>query len=82
LTHHDCFINHYPRYISYTTTHKYGLGFNIVNAEVWTVDSQGNKNWSLPLWEYQQNLSDNGVTNVVWSTNECKGKFIGVPNTI
>ncbi|MCF6776943.1 hypothetical protein L3V83_10230 [Thiotrichales bacterium 19X7-9] len=72
----------YIKYLSYSTTHKHGLGFNTVNAEVWTVDAKGNKTWSSPMWEYQQNLSDNGVTNVVWATNECKGKFIGVPNVI
>lgn len=68
----------YIKYLSYTTTHKHGLGFNTVNAEVWLEDTQGKKIWSSPLWEYQQNLSDTGVTNTVWATPECKGKFIGV----
>ncbi len=70
----------YIKYLSYTTEHKYGLGFNVVHAEVWTVDNSGKITWSSPMWEYQQNLSDDGVTNVVWATNECKGKFIGVPD--
>ncbi|MCF6765495.1 hypothetical protein L3V82_06890 [Thiotrichales bacterium 19S3-7] len=72
----------YLKYLSYKTTHQHGLGFNTVNAEVWLVDSKGKKIWSSPMWEYQQNLSDNGITNVVWATNQCKGKFIGVPNII
>ncbi|ODN44070.1 hypothetical protein BGC07_10385 [Piscirickettsia litoralis] len=70
----------YIKYLSYTTTHKSGLGFNIVNAVVWTADAKGNKTWSSPMKEYQQNLSDTGVTNTVWSTDQCKGKFIGVSN--
>ena len=72
----------YIKYLSYTTTHKLGLGFNEVNAEVWTVDSKGNKTWSSPMWQSQQNLSDTGVTNTVWATNECKGKFIGVADNL
>ena len=68
----------YIKYLSYSITHKHGLGFNTVNAEVWTEDANGNKTWGSPMWEYQQNLSDTGVTNVVWATKECKGKFIGV----
>ncbi len=70
----------YIQYLSYTTTHKHGLGFNTVNAKLWTVNDKGKTVWESPLWEYQQNLSDNGITNVVWATKECKGKFIGVPN--
>ena len=68
------------QYLSYETKHQHGLGFNTVNAKVWTTNSKGQVTWQSPLWEYQQNLSDTGITNVVWATNECKGKFIGVPN--
>lgn len=71
----------YIKYLSYTTTHKLGLGFNEVDAEVWTVDAKGNKTWSSPMWQSQQNLSETGVTNTVWATNKCKGKFIGVADT-
>ncbi|WP_119343389.1 hypothetical protein [Facilibium subflavum] len=70
----------YIKYLSYTTTHKHGLGFNVVNARVWTTDKNGKITWESPMWEYQQNLSDTGVTNTVWATNVCKGKFIGVSN--
>jgi hypothetical protein len=68
------------RYLSYETTYEHGLGFNTVNAQVWLEDSEGNETWHSPLWEYQQNLSDTGVTNVVWATQQCKGKFLGVSN--
>ena len=70
----------YIKYLSYTTTHKHSLGFNAVNAEIWMEDIHGKKIWSSPLWEYQQNLAETGVTNTVWATPECKGKFIGVSN--
>ncbi len=68
----------YIKYLSYTTAHRHGLGFNVVRAKVWTVDLRGHVTWSSPMWEYQQNLSEVGVTNVVWATNVCKGKFLGV----
>lgn len=68
----------YIKYLSYTTTHKHGLGFNTVNAEIWIEDAHRKKIWASPLWEYQQNLSETGVTNTVWATSQCKGKFIGV----
>ena len=71
----------YIRYLHYHTTHKHGLGFNVVSAELWTVNAKGKKTWRARLWEYQQNLADDGVTNVVWATKQCKGKFIGVPET-
>ena len=70
----------YIKYLNYKTTNKHGLGFNEVNAEVWTVDTKGNKTWSLPMWEYQQNLTNPSVTNTVWATNECKGKFVEIPS--
>ena len=70
----------YIRYISYKTTYRHGLGFNEVMAELWTVDDKGNRTWHSPLWEYQQNLSDTGITNTVWATEQCKGKFIGISN--
>ncbi len=68
----------YIKYLSYTTIHKHGLGFNTVNADVWTKGAEGTITWHSPMWLYQQNLSDTGVTNVVWATNKCKGKFLGV----
>ena len=70
----------YIKYLSYTTTHQHGLGFNRVKAKIWLEDNNGHTIWSAPLWEYQQNLSDNGITNTVWATPQCKGKFIGVPS--
>lgn len=69
------------KYLSYETTYEHSLGFNTVNAEVWLEDSDGNVTWKSPMWEYQQNLSDTGVTNVVWATEQCKGKFLGVSNS-
>src|SRR3989338_1311592 len=69
----------YIKYLSYTTTHQYGLGFNKVKAEIWLQDRAGHQTWRSPLWEFQQNLSDDGVTDVVWATPQCKGKFTGVP---
>ncbi|MBV52994.1 MAG: hypothetical protein CL816_02890 [Coxiellaceae bacterium] len=70
----------YIRYISYTTSYRRSLGFNEVLAEVWCVNEEGKTIWRSPLWEYQHNLSDTGVTNVVWATDACKGKFIGISN--
>lgn len=70
------------KYNSYTTQHKHGLGFNIVNGQVWTENQKGVRIWQSPIWLYEQNLSDTGITNTVWATNQCKGKFIGIASII
>lgn len=64
------------RYLSYTTTEKDGLYFNWVKATVSGVDSDG-EHWQEPMRLYEQTLSPTGVTNTVWSTPLCKGKFVG-----
>jgi hypothetical protein len=64
------------RYLSYTTNEVNGLYFNVVKATISGVDNQGNK-WSEPMSLYEQTLSPTGVTDTVWSTPSCKGKFVG-----
>ncbi len=69
------------RYLSYKTHEKDHLFFNIVNAVVSGKDKQG-KVWHAPMKLYEQTLSNTGVTNTVWSTSMCKGKFLGTPTVI
>ena len=69
------------RYLSYVTKNIDGLGFNIVKATVSGVDSTGHS-WSEPMSLYEQNLSPTGVTNTVWSTPNCKGKFVGTATVL
>ena len=68
------------KYLSYKTIHKDHLYFNIVNAIV--SGKKGNQHWSEPMKLYEQTLSNTGVTYTVWSTNKCKGTFIGSPTVI
>lgn len=69
------------KYDSYHTEHKHGLGLMTVNGKVWTTDHKKRITWSSPIWLYEQNLSEAGITNTVWATRECKGKFVGVASS-
>jgi hypothetical protein len=69
------------RYLSYRTTHKDGLFFNVVNAVV-SGHQQGEKPWSTPMKLYEQTLADAAVTYTVWSTKDCKGTFLGTPTQL
>lgn len=69
------------RYLSYRTIKKDHLYFNIVNAVV-SGKERGGKSWSSPMKLYEQTLSPIGVTNTVWSTQYCKGTFLGTPTVI
>lgn len=63
------------KYNSYVTHEKDGLYFNIVKAHVH--GTLNGKKWSEPMKLYEQTLSPTGVTNTVWATKYCKGKFLG-----
>jgi hypothetical protein len=71
----------YIRYDRYNTEHHHGLGLITVNGDVWTTDLKGSTTWSSPIWLYEQNLSDTGITNTVWATEQCKGKFVGIASS-
>lgn len=63
------------KYNSYVTHEKNGVYFNIVKAHVH--GTLNGKKWSEPMKLYEQTLSPTGVTNTVWTTKYCKGKFLG-----
>ena len=63
------------KYNSYVTHEKNGLYFNIVKASVY--GELNGKKWSEPMKLYEQTLTPTGVTNTVWATKNCKGKFLG-----
>lgn len=67
------------RYNSYKEEKENGLYFNIVDATIWGIDAKG-KPWSEHMKLYEQTLTPTGITNTVWATDNCKGKFIGTSN--
>lgn len=69
------------RYLSYKTIEKDHLYFNIVNAVVSGIDHNGKK-WQQSMKLYEQTLSTIGVTSTVWSTEKCKGTFLGTPTVV
>lgn len=69
------------RYLSYKTTEKDHLYFNIVNATISGKDENG-KAWTSPMKLYEQTLDSVGVTYTTWSTPYCKGTFLGTPTVI
>ncbi|MCW5588601.1 MAG: hypothetical protein KIT27_02945 [Legionellales bacterium] len=69
------------RYLSYRTEIKDHLYFNLVNAIVSGKNHDGSS-WSEPMKLYEQTLSAAGETYTVWSTDKCKGTFLGTPTVI
>ncbi len=67
------------KYLSYATTQKDGLYFNLVKAQV--SGGSGNGRWSMPMKLYEQTLTPAYLTHTVWSTSACKGMFTGKPNS-
>mgnify|MGYP007061592206 CR=1 FL=1 len=68
------------RYLSYKTREIHGIYFNIVNAII--RGKIHGKAWSTPMKLYEQTLSPTGVTNTVWATQNCKGKFVGTATVL
>ena len=71
----------YVKYHNYDQTDIDGMHFIKVNATVSGVDADG-KAWQMPMKLFEQNLDDLGVTDTVWSTPLCKGKFKGTPTVV
>lgn len=53
----------------------------VVNAVIRGKNKSGKK-WSQSMKLYEQTLSATGVTYTVWSTDDCKGTFVGRPTVI
>ena len=65
------------KYKSYDESEKNGLYFATVDA-VFSGFYAG-KPWQIETWMQEQKVTPNGRTDVVWSNNDCKGKFTGAP---
>jgi len=63
------------KYKDYNVDKEHGLYFIQVDAIMWG-KSHG-KPWSEDMYLHEQKLTPNGLTDVVWSTRNCKGKFTG-----
>jgi hypothetical protein len=63
------------KYKNYQQSQHNGLYFIEVNA-IFSGITNG-KPWSLDAYLHEQKLIELGVTDVVWSNSDCKGKFTG-----
>ena len=63
------------KYRDYKQTERNGLYFIKVDASF--SGTFGDKLWKLNSQLYEQKLTSNGVTDVIWSNHDCKGKFTG-----
>lgn len=63
------------KYLNYKQSTEHGLHFIRVNA--YFSGNENGKPWKLRAWLYEQTLTPNSTTDVVWSTGSCKGKFTG-----
>lgn len=69
------------RYLSYNSKEIDGLHFNVVKGVLSGID-QSKKEWKQNIILYEQTLEEVGKTYTVWSTEYCKGTFIGYPTVV
>lgn len=52
-------------------------GIYLIHGDIWASGKTKNVPWHDHIYYYAYKLSEAGITQGVWSSNECKGRYIG-----